>query len=263
MALMQCSFFSEALGMCTSANVILPQTTTGQIGLKGKGTPDGCPVLYLLHGLSDDHSIWLRRTNIERYATQFGIAVVMPNGYRSFYTDAQNGIGYWRYVSEELPKIMGSFFKFSQQRKDTFVCGLSMGGYGSMKLALNLPDRFAAAGCFSSVTRPWRFAEFAPFLLKEMQSIFGDDLASAEGTLNDPFFMAEKQYSVGVEMPRFFLACGTEDGLFPENTDFRDKLLALGADVEFRAEPGTHEWGFWDRQVLAYLNWLKERNLLA
>jgi len=89
--------------MCSSAYVILPQTTSGQIGMKGIGSPDGCPVLYLLHGLSDDHSIWLRRTCIERYATAYGIAVVMPNGHRSYYSDMASGLKYFTYISEELP----------------------------------------------------------------------------------------------------------------------------------------------------------------
>ena len=67
MALFQVKFFSETLGMCTSVNVILPQKIHG-IGVEGSsGTKDRYPVLYLLHGASDDHTIWLRRTNIERY----------------------------------------------------------------------------------------------------------------------------------------------------------------------------------------------------
>lgn len=263
MALMQCSFFSESLGMCTSANVIVPQPTLGQIGLEGKGSPSGCPVLYLLHGLSDDHSIWLRRTSIERYATAFGIAVVMPHGYRSFYTDqVKTDIKYWQYVSDELPKLINGFFKFSQKREDTFVAGLSMGGYGAMKLAFNKPEMFAAAGCFSSVVRPWQFVDAAPAMKAELQCLFGDDLAANAGTLNDPIAMSEKQVKAGVPLTEIYQACGTEDFLYTENQILREHLTAIGYPFTYHEEPGTHEWGFWDRQVLAYLNWLKEKNLL-
>ena len=263
MALMQCSFFSESLGMCTSANVIVPQPTLGQIGLEGKGSPVGCPVLYLLHGLSDDHSIWLRRTSIERYATAFGIAVVMPNGYRSFYTDqVKTNIKYWQYISDELPKLINGFFKFSQKREDTFVAGLSMGGYGAMKLAFNKPETFAAAGCFSSVVRPWQFVDVAPAMKAELQCLFGDDPAANVGTLNDPIAMSEKQLKAGIPLTEVYQACGTEDFLYSENQILREHLTAIGYPFTYHEEPGTHEWGFWDRQVLAYLNWLKEKNLL-
>lgn len=263
MALMQCSFFSESLGMCTSANVIVPQPTLGQIGLEGKGSPSGCPVLYLLHGLSDDHSIWLRRTCIERYATNFGIAVVMPHGYRSFYSDqVKTNIKYWQYVSEELPKLINGFFKFSQKREDTFVAGLSMGGYGAMKLAFNKPETFAAAGCFSSVVRPWMFRTCAPEMKSELQTLYGDDLDATAGTINDPLAMSEKQVNAGVALTQIYQACGTEDFLYDENQLLREHLTKIGYPFTYHEEPGTHEWGFWDRQILAYLNWLKEKNLL-
>lgn len=262
MALMECSFFSESIGMCTNAHVIVPQPTLAQIGLTGKGSPEGCPVLYLLHGLSDDHSIWLRRTSIERYATQYGIAVVMPNVHRSFYSDMATGLKYWQYVSEELPKLIGGFFKFSQKREDTFVAGLSMGGYGAFKLAVNCPERFAAAGCFSSVISPWNFADYAPDRRAELQSIFGSDLAANIGSVNDLMAMEEKKVNAGVKLPELFIACGTEDFLYQENLKHNEHLTKCGIPYTFWQGPGTHEWGFWDQRIVDFLKFLKERNLL-
>ncbi len=263
MALMECEIFSESLGMCTAVNVILPQNTYRQIGLKGSGSPVGCPVLYLLHGLSDDQSIWLRRTCIERYATQFGIAVVMPNGYRSYYTDqAKTGVAYWKYVSEELPELIKGFFRFSEKPEDTFVAGLSMGGYGAFKLALNKPESFAAAGCFSSVINPWRFAEKAPNLAWEMKGIFGDDLEANCGSINDLYHLSAEHEKNGTKIPALYIACGTEDFLYDENIKFRDHLKQLEVPFEFHEEPGTHEWSFWDRHVLKFLNYLKDNGLL-
>jgi len=79
MAFIQCNFHSDCLGMAASVNVILPQKSRTQIGMEGSSSaPEGAPVLYLLHGLSDDHTIWMRRTSIERYAAAYGLAVVMP-----------------------------------------------------------------------------------------------------------------------------------------------------------------------------------------
>src|SRR5204863_4457229 len=100
MALLRCDFFSEALSLSTSMTVILPQPTTGQIGMVGSGGDEPPPVLYLLHGLSDDDTIWLRRTSIERYVAPLGLAVVMPQVHRSFYTDEAYGGRYWTFVSE-------------------------------------------------------------------------------------------------------------------------------------------------------------------
>ena len=142
---LRCDFFSEALSLSTSMTVLLPQRTTTQIGLAGAATSEPPPVLYLLHGLSDDDTIWLRRTSIERYAAPLGLAVVMPQVHRSFYADQAYGGRYWTFLSEELPELIGSLFRLSDRREDTFVAGLSMGGYGAFKWALRQPGRFAAA----------------------------------------------------------------------------------------------------------------------
>lgn len=128
MALIQCQFYSEVLGLSTSMNVILPQATRSQIGMEGKQGTGPHPTLYLLHGLSDDDSTWLRRTSIERYVASMGLAVVMPQVHRSFYTNMEQGAAYWTFISEELPALARSFFPLSDKREDNFVAGLSMGG---------------------------------------------------------------------------------------------------------------------------------------
>src|SRR5215207_9009351 len=149
MAHVRCDFFSVALILSTSMTVLLPQQTSTQIGMEGRSTDGPPPVLYLLHGLSDDDTIWLRRTSVERYAAPLGLAVVMPQVHRSFYTAEAVGGRYWTFLSEELPALVYSFFRLSDRREDTFVAGLSMGGYGALKWALRRPDRFAAAASLS------------------------------------------------------------------------------------------------------------------
>lgn len=136
MAFIQCGFHSDVLGRACAMNVILPQKVKTQIGMasSGSGRKD-YPVVYLLHGLSDDHTIWSRRSSIERYAAEYEVAVVMPNGERGFYTDMVEGYRYWTMLSEELPEIVCNLFPVSPRREDTFAAGLSMGGYGALKLA--------------------------------------------------------------------------------------------------------------------------------
>ena len=84
MALMRCSFYSDALSLSTTMTVIMPQATQTQIGMTGRATEAPPPVLYLLHGLSDDDTTWTRRTSIERYVAPLGLAVVMPQVQRSY-----------------------------------------------------------------------------------------------------------------------------------------------------------------------------------
>jgi len=149
MALLTCHFFSEALGVSTAATVLLPESARGQIGMGGADVEGPPPVLYLLHGLSDDETIWTRRTSIERYVAERGLAVVMPRGGRSMYADEVHGGGYWTFLTQELPRAVQQFFRVSDRREDTFVAGLSMGGYGAFKWALREPWRFAAAASLS------------------------------------------------------------------------------------------------------------------
>ena len=111
MALIHCDFFSHVLGLCCSMDVILPQRPVA-----GEATPEPFPTLYLLHGLSDDHTIWQRRTSIERYVADLRLAVVMPAVGRSFYTDMAHGLRYWTFVSEELPAICRGLFPLSARR---------------------------------------------------------------------------------------------------------------------------------------------------
>ena len=150
MALIHVGFFSEVMGMCMSCDVILPQYSRSLIGMQTAETAGPKKVLYLLHGASDDHTIWQRRTSIERYAAPLGLAVVMPAAHLSSYADMAHGQKFYTYISQELPKIMQNFFGFSDKREDNYIAGLSMGGAGCMKIGLANPDKFSAIGCFSA-----------------------------------------------------------------------------------------------------------------
>lgn len=146
MAFLDVRCFSDALGLSVSFYVLLPQQTSArQIGVAAGKARARYPTLYLLHGLSDDHTIWQRRTSIERYAAEKNLAVVMPAAGRSYYQDMANGAAYWTFLSEELPALCRQWFPLSEAREETFAAGLSMGGYGALRLALAQPEKFAAA----------------------------------------------------------------------------------------------------------------------
>lgn len=252
MALIDCDFFSEALGLSTQMTVILPQKTQAQIGLEGKAGTGKFPVLYLLHGLSDDHSIWLRRTSIERYVAPLGLAVVMPGVHRSFYNDMAYGMKFWTFISEELPRTVRSFFPVSERREDNFVAGLSMGGFGAFKLAFNKPGGFAAAASLSGVMDAKGLYERWNDK-RECDVIFGG-LDKIDGTPNDLFHSSSKLTKA--KAPKLFMSCGTEDFLYQDNLRMKDHLGKLGLDLVYAERPGTHEWGFWDVEIQKVLAWL-------
>jgi len=256
-ALIHCDFFSEVLGLSTSMCVVLPQAAgTGQIGLASAPPAARHPTLYLLHGLSDDHTIWQRRTSIERYVAPLGLAVVMPAVHRSFYADTAYGHRYWTFVSEELPALARGFFPLSDRRDDTFVAGLSMGGYGAFKLALRCPDRFAAAASLSgALDMAAHIADPENEMRPELAHVFGD-LAAFAGSENDLVHLARQVARSKGLRPALYQCCGTEDFLYQDNLRFRDHARRLGLDLTYEEGPGEHEWGYWDRMIQRVLAWL-------
>jgi putative tributyrin esterase len=253
-------FFAESLGMGTSMVVLMPQAASG-IGMEGADAPDAgasadgpaVPVLYLLHGLSDDCTIWERRTSIERYATEKGIAVVMPEVRRSFYTDEAVGEAYWTFVAEELPQIVARTFHVSTAREDTFVAGLSMGGFGAFKLALNHPERFAAAASLSgAVDLTSMDLDWTGTLARR---VWGD--REIAGTADDLIGLLGRRDPA--ELPALFLDCGTEDQLIAQNERFLAAAEDAGVEVTSRLRPGAHTWDFWDEGIQDVLDWLPLR----
>ncbi|PYE50617.1 esterase family protein [Paenibacillus barcinonensis] len=256
MALIKCEFYSDTLGLSTSMHVILPQQTHNQIGLDNVTGSGLHPTLYLLHGLSDDDSIWLRRTSIERYVASLGIAVVMPQVHRSFYTDMAEGGRYWTFISEELPALARSFFPLSPQREDNYVAGLSMGGYGAFKLALRKPEQYAAAASLSGAL------DMAPHMNNEEPSalqrdellrIFGPEFAGSD---NDLIHLLKESKTSQGPRPLLYQCCGTEDFLYEENQTFRKACAETDFELTYEEEQGEHEWGYWDMKIQDVLKWL-------
>jgi len=256
MPLIHCDFFSQSLVLASSIDVIVPLPR--QDGPRARH-----PVLYLLHGYSDDHTIWQRRTSIERYVEETNLVVVMPAVHRSFYTDMASGFKYWTYVSEELPYVVRSLFHVSESREDTFVAGLSMGGYGAFKLALTYPERYSFAASLSGALdmanritakdqpEEWR---------KEMQGIFGD-LSQFKNSAHDVMHLARKLAKSKQPQPRLYQYCGTEDFLYKANVKFHQQAQKLGLDLVYEEGPGDHRWQYWDEKIQVFINMLPIRKL--
>ncbi len=232
-----------ALARMTSATVILPE----------KAGPGPFPVFYLLHGLGDDHTAWTRRTNIERYVEGLPLIVVMPDGGRGWYSDSatEPAGAVETFIVRDLLGFVDRTFRTRAGCEGRVIGGLSMGGYGALKLALKYPELFCAAASHSgALVRPH---ERGPvYAGSEMQRIFGDD---PEGGPNDIYELA-KRFVGGSNggakgKPALRIDCGTEDGLLDCNQAFHRHLHGLGYPHEYEEHPGGHDWSYWDGQVQA------------
>ena len=256
MAQMEFQYYSKALKKVTNVNVILPEVHKTAEGIGHPG--DTYKTLYLLHGLSGDHTSWLQKTSIARYATEYGIAVVMPDVGRSWYTNTAYGENYFTFVAEELPAVCRSYFKgMSDKREDNYVAGLSMGGYGAMKIAMTYPDRYCGCVTLSGaldITRKNR-----PRNLTEWRALFDYNLQDFDQLLNtehDVYGLVRKNHAAGLPFPKLFIWCGTEDDLIHNNRSMRDLLTELGIEHCYKESEGTHSWQWWDLHIQAGLKYI-------
>ncbi len=256
MAFLQVQFFSNVLQVAVSVNVILPEGNA-DIGVSAAQVGKTPRVLYLLHGLSDDHSIWMRRTSVERYAAGQNLAVIMPAVNRSFYCNEACGERYWDYVSEELPQTMQRFFRLSDRPEDTFVAGLSMGGYGAMKLALTYPERFAAAGCFSGAADVAESSRCSVEGREKKARVFGP-LEKIAGSENDLFHLLVENAGAP-RKPYLYISCGTGDFRYITCRRLASALRQNGWNVTAYEKPDEgHNWRFWDEEIEKFIPWAME-----
>ncbi len=247
MALIDLRIFSESLGMQTSVKILIPQkSTVGEIGTDNKKTDGKFKCLYLLHGLSDDETIWLRRTSIERYAAKHGLCVVMPMGAKSFYSDMKYGLKYYTYIAKELPQIIEDMFNVSSARENRYIGGLSMGGYGAMKIALTEQGRYAAAIALSPVANIYN-KQFTDTLVP----VFGGEIPDSA----DLFRLASEHNNDPVK-PRIYMTIGDKDYMYDDNIQLRKHFETLDYDYTFVQTDGSHSWDLWDRTIQAGLEWM-------
>ena len=257
MALMHVNFFSDTLGMAVDMDAIIPQAAGEQKDLKIAADGGPYKTLYLLHGMSDNQTIWQRRTSIERYAAELGLAVIMPSTQLGWYTDMHHGLKWWTYISDELPKICRKFFPLSDKREDTFAAGLSMGGYGAAKLGLGAGETFSYVASLSGALDIGTMFD-TPELTDDNKTFWYNIFGSAENfknSDNDLLALAVKRKEKGM-MPKIYQWCGTEDFLYQQNLTFRDHARKLGYDLTYEDGPGDHQWKYWDSIIQRVLEWL-------
>jgi S-formylglutathione hydrolase FrmB len=165
-------------------------------------------------------------------------------------------------MTEELPQVIQSMFPVSRKREDTFIAGLSMGGYGAWYLALRRPDLYAAAASLSGAVdigfrvTPLKLDEKAPKPFFA-ENCFGD-LRALPGSDSDLIALYPRAAEKGL-LPRLYQSCGTKDYLYYMNRLTHEKLVELGAEITYHEIPGMeHEWDCWDQEIRRVLQWIRQ-----
>jgi len=272
MALIHLDFESEYLGGNTDVNIIVPDRPRTVAAAEYYGSGKKYPVVWLLHGTFGGYSDWLRKSNIELYACEHEVIVVMPGVGNSNYSCWNNfTLGYdaEKYITKELMPLVYGWLPASKKREDNFVAGLSMGGQGALLFGLKYPELFEACAVLSYIPsdRSKNRDEMKVLFEKKRKELDAEE---------DPLKFTLRQYNVmhrydtfeeyeaesddlytmlfnavnRKDLPRFLFACGSEDILFADSYHaLKEKLDDIGFKAEWTEGPGNHEWRVWDRDI--------------
>ena len=247
------SFQSSALSRTMKYRVLVPQGY--------ERSEKRYPVLYLLHGLTGDYKDWTTRTNLAEYTRTLSLIVVMPDGENQWYTNAADGTAKFEdYITTDLPSDVVSKYRTVNSRYGRAIAGLSMGGYGALKLALKRPAQFSVVGAFSGafgVTRPGGYEKAIGAVEGErLTKIFGATDSDTR-KLNDVFALSAAMKPTAA--PYIYIDCGTADSLITENREVVAALHKAGVAYEYHEIAGAHSWDYWDRRIREFLPVLIKR----
>ena len=260
MAIIEVNFISKCLMRTVTFNAIIPVDKFGPQAENAEQKP--LKTLYLLHGIFGNYTDWVNGTRIQAWAEANDLAVIIPSGENRFYLDDEkSGELYGEFIGKELVEFTRKLFPLSDKREDTFIAGLSMGGYGAIRNGLKYAENFGCVIGLSAalVHDTWKDADnSAPiftFRRNYYEAIFGE-YDKVKGSDKDPKALLLKLKEEGRPVPKMYLCCGTEDGLVTANRDFRDFLNENGVDLTYVEGPGKHDWVFWDTYIKKVLDWL-------
>jgi S-formylglutathione hydrolase FrmB len=231
------TYWSQALGREQAYVCLLPEEAAGS-PTEGRRYP----LLVLLHGLGGGPADWVTNTRLARYLAAYDLIAACPDGASGWYTNAFDGSARYEddLIQEFLPHLQATL-PLQPPGKAWGIGGLSMGGYGAVKLALKHPKLFSVAVSHSGA--------FALPMVKAAHPVFGDPKADLRlRKAENVFALAELALCrFPTERPRLWLDCGTEDELLGSSRRFKDHLAFIGYPHTYREMPGYHTWPYWDR----------------
>ncbi|MFO0908847.1 MAG: alpha/beta hydrolase family protein [Isosphaeraceae bacterium] len=237
MAFATVNYFSRSLQKASSIAIVFPDDPA---------ISRPWSTYYLLHGLSDDHTIWMRRTSIERYVAGLPLVVVMPDGGRGFYTNAAapGGLAYEDDLIKDVMPLVERTFPVKAERAGRAIGGLSMGGYGAIKLGLKHHERFASVNSHSGALGLPRQLARDDGLGPLLQAVFGPN---GVGSDNDLYaLLARIDHG---RIPALRIDCGVDDFLIEDNRALHKHLESIRVPHEYAEYPGGHNWEYWDEHV--------------
>ncbi len=254
-------FQSKLVGKTLPYNVLLPPDYASPAAQTTR-----YPVLYLLHGLFGHYTDWLAKTKLNGYAASHHLIIVMPEGNNSWYTDSATNPSdkYEAYLTRELIPDVQKRFRTIESREGRAIAGLSMGGYGALKLGMKYPEQFSFAASMSGAlpAASWTEADLrkgGEFALPSITAVFGPT-DNPTHAANDLFkFVREFPNASLSSLPYFYLDCGTEDSLLRYSRSLADIFLERKIPHEYRELPGKHNWILWDAQIRDVLRIAEER----
>jgi len=229
------------------------------------------PVLYLLHGGSNDFRGWLTKTPdktlLHRLADQYNLIIVTPeNDLRSFYFDSplDKTSQLETFISKELIDKIDNTYRTVQDKKGRVISGLSMGGHGAMFIAARHPELYAAAGSMSGVMNinaaTWKVA---PDRAKSSKERFAQLLGPPkEGDAPYPgYTMVTLTDRLKANNLPLIFDIGVDDFLIETNRDLHRRLVENNTPHDYIERPGAHTWDYWENalpyQVLFFSKILK------
>jgi S-formylglutathione hydrolase FrmB len=229
MSVLSVRFHSEALGKQTSFNVIHPDQGVGPF-----------PVVLQLHGYSDDSFSWLYNSNIVRHAAAWPMIVVLPDGGTSRYLNLKfhERFGLQRYEDYLVQDVRREVERtFSTRPGPWAIGGLSMGGYGALRLGMKYPEKFASVWAHSAgmlrLTEDW---------IEKL-----DDPNDADVFIHAKRLKARRD--AGEPTPVISFDSGVDDFVFEHNREFHQHLDTVGLEDSWFEHPGAHTWNYWDEHV--------------
>ncbi len=264
MALFHVGFISYTLRREVDINVVIPTCTIPEaMGMNGAPTHKHkapFPVLYLLHGFGNNYSVWGRYTNVERYAEERQIAVVMISGENKGYMNQPDGkdrfhVGdkHFDFLSKELPEFIQANFPVSDRREDTYIAGLSMGSMGSLLHSLTNPEQYCAVGSFSGPMMRMDMNYGKSYTAEELKEMVSPDAIE----------LVKKAKAEGKTFPKYYVSTGKKDG--PERAKAFVAFLeenGISVTTNFEKDYG-HEWRCWEENIEEFLDWLPRTDAYA
>ena len=252
---LECEMQSEILGCTKKYCVYLPQ------GYSDENRT--FPVLYLLHGLTDTHTAWRDKGNVQDIATEIirsgkaqEMIIVMPDAgttYDGYFNSAE-----WRYedffFQEFIPHIE-STYRVVPDRQHRAIAGLSMGGGGTTWYAINHSEMFSAAYAMSAlmglVNDSWITRDPDARRRAFMESaVANNNITAIEN--------ATKEQCAGIAKVRWFIDVGDDDFLFDNNMEFIKAMRKKRIPYQLRVREGGHTWQYWQQALYIALPFVSE-----